>query len=119
MAEKTILIIDDSLVFRSMLQAMILEHQPRWRILQASSADEAQQVLSRETVDYATIDYHMPGTDGLNLLRSLKQSHPEMKFIFITANLQDDLHEQLEALHVNCVHKPITEEKINHAIGQL
>lgn len=44
----------------------------------AYNAEEADRVLSAQQVDGITLDIRMPGRDGLDWLRSLWTSHPQL-----------------------------------------
>ena len=65
--ETKILIVDDEQGPRDSLR-MILS--PEHHVLQASSGIEAIECLRREPVDLMTLDLHMPGMNGQQLLRN-------------------------------------------------
>jgi two-component system chemotaxis response regulator CheB len=62
------MLVDDSIVARSVVQAILAPH-PRFRVVAtASSADQALALLDRTAVDVVLLDLAMPGTDGLTAL---------------------------------------------------
>lgn len=68
-----VLVVDDSEVMRSMLiRVLRLSAVPVSAVYQAGSADEAIQVLRRESVDLALVDQHVGDARGIDLLERLK-----------------------------------------------
>lgn len=62
----------------------------------ASSGSEAMAILeSGQTFDFLFSDVMMPGgMNGIDLARSAAQSHPEMKIVLVTGNIDQDLLSQ-------------------------
>jgi putative two-component system response regulator len=77
----TVLVVDDEAGTRESLR-MILA--PRHRLLQAESAARALEILRREQIDLITIDLHMPGMKGGDLIRIAQAEYPELEAIVIT-----------------------------------
>lgn len=53
--------------------------------LEAKSAREAEELLSREQIDLIILDINMPGVSGLELLPRIHELHPGMPIIIHTA----------------------------------
>ena len=62
----TVLIIDDDTAIREMMEETF--SQEPYKVLMASSADEALRILSQEPVDVVISDEIMPGLSGSELL---------------------------------------------------
>jgi len=77
----TVLIVDDERGPRESLR-MILE--PSHRVLQCSRGSEALEVLRTRQVDVATLDLHMPGMRGDELMRAVRREFPSVEIIVIT-----------------------------------
>jgi len=61
-----------------------LEATGEFRVRSAGSAREALNVLAGECFDVVVADYYMPGTTGIDLLKSLRENGNEIPFIIFT-----------------------------------
>lgn len=73
---KTILIVDDDkniLIVLSELMRISLRGGPiePMEIMTAASGEEAIRIIDRQNIDLLLTDYHMPGMNGFDLIRSL------------------------------------------------
>ena len=79
----TILLVDDEQNYRSSLRRLL---QPEgFQFLEAGDAQEALTLLSGHHVDLALLDVRMPGMNGLELLARIKEDHPEVSVLMVTA----------------------------------
>jgi len=77
-----LLVVDDEAGVRQSLQ---LVFNRSFRVLEATSAEEAIQKLTEEKPDLVLLDIVMPGSDGLAVLKQMKNVHPECQVIMLTA----------------------------------
>ncbi|MBL4827676.1 MAG: response regulator transcription factor [Spongiibacteraceae bacterium] len=109
---KQVLIVDDSMVSRMMVFAIIKDAHPDWDISQAADADEAINMENLADCDYVTLDMNMPGKTGLEIAPALISAAPHAKIALLTANIQDYVKMESQRLGIELIAKPITEEKI-------
>ena len=90
MSEKRILVVDDEAPIRDML-AMALE-AVGYQVMQAESAQEAHGIIVDDTPDLVLLDWMMPGTSGIELLRRLKHSEltRSLPVVMLTAKTEED-----------------------------
>lgn len=90
MSNQKILVVDDELPIRDML-TMALE-TAGYSIIQAESAQEAHAIIIDQKPDLVLLDWMMPGTSGLELLRRLKKNELTEKIpvVMLTAKTQED-----------------------------
>ncbi|MCJ8339490.1 MAG: response regulator [Pseudomonadales bacterium] len=112
MNRETILIVDDSKLSRMVVRKFITQLQPDWQILEACDGSEALTKCEGIQIDWMSIDYNMPGMDGLTLASKLRIRNPEAQMALLTANVQDSIREQAEGMGLSFIQKPVTKEKI-------
>lgn len=106
----TVLIVDDSKLARIVVGKAIAAVQPDWSRVEASNAEEAEDVIGRGGVDLMIVDYNMPGCNGLELAERLRARFADMPIALATANVQDEIMAKARAINVTFVPKPITED---------
>lgn len=77
-----VLVIDDELSIRESF-SLILED--KYQVLLAASGEGALKTIADNKVDLAFLDIRMPGLDGLETLKRLKDLDPELEVIMVTA----------------------------------
>src|SRR5512135_818462 len=70
-----------------------------------STADEALEEISRHTPDLVITDVRMPGLNGLDLARYLRQTYPQTKVIVVTGYSTRDIERTTLALSVTALLK--------------
>ena len=90
-----ILLIDDEEVTLRSLGKRVLE-RVGYQVLYADSAEKGLQVFQEEEVDIVISDIKMPGMDGIELLRRIKEQPRDVEVILITAH--GDMEIAVEAL---------------------
>jgi DNA-binding NtrC family response regulator len=79
---QTLLLIDDEAnVLNALVRAL---RRNRYRILTATCAEEALDILAREDVQVIISDERMPGMSGTELLSKVSQTHPETVRILLS-----------------------------------
>src|SRR3954470_5365522 len=105
-SEKRILIVDDDHGQRSLLE-LFLQGQG-YRTQSASSGKAALQLLAEEPFSMIISDVRMEGMSGIEMLRRVRQSHPALPVLLVTAFA--DIRSAVTAMRdgaVNYLAKPI------------
>ena len=79
-----VLIVDDDAAVRQVLCGLLA--QAGMNVSEAGSAREAEVLLEKAPVDVVVSDVRMPGMDGLELLRRIRQHWPEIGVVMLTAH---------------------------------
>lgn len=79
-----ILIADDEDLERRAIRK-ILEAEPSWQLYEAENGHEVLDLAARVPITVALLDIKMPGLDGIATADRLKQTHPEVAVVFLTA----------------------------------
>jgi two-component system response regulator AtoC len=84
LAEKrSILVVDDDAEIRTLLGDLLKEEG--YKLHMAKTAAEALAAVTKEQPDLVMMDVKLPDQDGIALLRQLKQPHPDLEVIVMTA----------------------------------
>jgi DNA-binding NarL/FixJ family response regulator len=92
------LIVDDNTKYRQFLVELLCQHFPVMRIAEAGDGDEVWRQVQRDRPDVIFMDIHLPGRNGLELTRTIKDSHPEIVVVILTSY---DVPEYQEAAREN------------------
>ncbi|MFT5453171.1 MAG: two-component system chemotaxis response regulator CheY [Enterobacterales bacterium] len=92
---ETMLVVDDSKLARMMISGIAKDLMPDIQIFEATNGEEAINVNERNDFSIITIDYNMPGINGIELATQLKESSPNAHISLVTANIQDSIGKKL------------------------
>ena len=90
MSKQNILVVDDEMSIRDML-SMALE-AGGYSVMQAENAQEAYTLIIDKKPDLVLLDWMMPGTSGIELLRRLKKNEltENLPVVMLTAKTEED-----------------------------
>ena len=115
-AAPLLLIVDDSRMSRMLIKAIISDIRPDWRIVEASTGDEAIELVEKNSPDFVSMDVNMPGVSGLEAAGRIRIRHPEIRIVLCTANIQESTREAAAKVGLHFVAKPITAQSIASAV---
>jgi DNA-binding NarL/FixJ family response regulator len=79
-------VVDDHPAIRAGL-AMVLDSEPDMvHVGAAARAEEVEPLIYRTRPDVVILDYHLPGADGLELARRIKNAPPAPKIVLYSAS---------------------------------
>jgi len=114
---QTILVVDDDASFRRMLK-YILKQQ--YHLLLAESAEHALTILAEQRPDLIVLDVILPGMSGLDLLRQIKISWPDIPVLMLSAtNQTPTVVEAIKLGASDYLTKPIIGEELCIKIDQI
>lgn len=103
---------DDPLVLR--LLSALLQDQP-WTCCFCGSTEEALELIEEHSVDLVVSDVRMPGRDGFDLLRTLRQREAteRLPVVMVTGDHDEALkREALDLGATDLLNKPISREDL-------
>jgi len=113
------MVVDDTDHVRSMLVTM-LELDGFEVVADASSGQQAVDVVDEAAPHVIVMDYKMPGMDGLAATRKIREIAPDVGVILYTAYLDDDLERQAkEAGAAICLGKVEGLQELEHRISEM
>lgn len=82
---ETILIVDDEQDIRDAVCELLRDALHDIRVIAAEDAETARVQLARGRVDLIFSDFKMPGENGLDFLRRVREQHPGIPCVLMTA----------------------------------
>jgi len=112
---KKLLVIDDEASTRDLLK-MSLESDG-YTVFVAEDGSKGLEIFARENPPVVLTDIKMPGMDGIEVLRKVKEQSPDTEVIVITGHGEMNL--AIQALHLEAsdfINKPISDEGLAVAL---
>ena len=106
-----ILIVDDEEVLQDVLTVLL--RKEGHNTLSAWSGEEALEILEREEVDLVLLDLMLPGMQGMQVLKEIRQRQPDQVVVVITAF--SSIESAIEAMREGAFHyipKPFKNEEV-------
>ena len=98
-----IMVVEDAPEFQELV-VLTLTLEPHLKVdFIASSGEEALEALERVAPDLVLLDFRLPGIDGLETARRMKQRCPDVKIALVTAYTEDVLKRAAHNAHVEAV----------------
>ena len=99
--------------------AFLLGQDPRIGVIhQAVSGAEAIRLLTREPVDAAFLDIHMPGLTGFDLARAMQRFERRPALVFVTADEEGALA-AFDLAAVDYLLKPVRAERLHRSVSRI
>ena len=111
---RRVLIVEDEPALRLSYERAF---RPRYDLVFASTGAEALEQLEQQRPDVAVLDMRLPDTDGVELLRRIRLSQPELPVIITTAYMS--IEPQLKVLdlpHSGYIVKPFRLDELGARI---
>ncbi|WP_123039658.1 response regulator transcription factor [Cohnella candidum] len=116
----TLLLVDDEPRQVRSLAAIIGRQRPAYRVLEATDAESAWDIIEAEHVDAVLTDIRMPEVDGLTLIERIVRRKPHIKTVLISGYGQFDYAKQaIEHRVVEYLVKPIGLPEIDRMLVKL
>lgn len=113
--KKTILLVDDEADLREVLDISLSD--TGYEVLTAENGVQALNILNENDIQVVITDIKMPGIDGIELLRKIKNKNPETEVIMLTGHGDLDLAiKSLKHEATDFITKPINDDALEMAL---
>ena len=115
MNDKKILIVDDQFGIRILLNEVL--QQEGYQTFMAANGEQALVLQKQEDLDLVLLDMKIPGMDGIEILKRMKQADKDIRVLIMTAYGELDMIE--EALRLGALThfaKPFDIDDIRKAV---
>lgn len=89
--EIRVLHVDDEPDFAAVTADFLNRHEPRFDVDTAATATEALAALDAQVPDCIVADYDMPGMTGIEFLREVRSTHPDLPVILFTGKGSEEV----------------------------
>ena len=104
-----LLIVDDELEICEFLKSFFEDRD--FKVMVANSGAQALEQVELFQPEVVLLDIQMPGMDGLQTLKKIKELHPKVKVIMVTAvETQEKIEEAMRLGADNYITKPLSLE---------
>lgn len=106
-----LLVVDDEREFLKSIQRFFLHRS--FDVSIAENCMEALESIGKETFDVVVLDVKMPGEDGFECMKKIKENYPDIKIIFLTGHsiIEDGIQSIKKGAFDYCL-KPIDPEEL-------
>jgi DNA-binding NtrC family response regulator len=115
MESLTILVVDDEQRVLDEINEFLVNRQ--YKVFTAGYADEAYAILEKQSIDIVILDIKLPKVSGLEVLKVIKENHPQIEVIMISGH--GDMDTVINAMRQGAIDyfpKPFRLMDINHSI---
>jgi len=114
-----VLIVDESAAVRSTLRALLAD-EGYIVVGDLASGGRLLELVPQFAPDIICLDYSMPGSNGLELLKQVQAAHPALAVVLITSNTDPALEEiAAEAGAAGFIRKPFSADNILMELRQV
>jgi DNA-binding NarL/FixJ family response regulator len=97
-----ILVVDDHPLIREAMRSVLQQLDSDIHVLEAGNCDDARAIVAREPdLALVLLDLRMPGTSGLDGLEALREQHPGVPVVVLSAS--EDRNEVIRALDLGAM----------------
>ena len=114
---KKLLVVDDEMEICDFLKSFFEERA--FDVKTANSGEEAVSVIGTVQPQVVLLDIHMPGMDGMQVLKKIKENYPKVKVIMVTAlETREKIEEAMRLGADNYITKPLSLEYLEKDVQE-
>lgn len=114
---KQLLVVDDEKEICEFLKVFFEERE--YNVVTALSGQEALDAINHVRPQVVLLDIHMPGMDGMTVLKKIKETYPDIKVIMVTAlETQEKIEEAMRLGADNYITKPLSLEYLEKDVQE-
>jgi len=98
----SVMVVDDHAVVRAGLRELLGAAPDLQVVATAEDGERAVALYAETQPEVVLMDLSMPGMDGVEATRRIKQTHPDTQVILLSAQLDDEVQREGEGMGVYC-----------------
>ena len=88
-----VLMVDDSAIARRMLRLVLADATGIEIVGEATTAENALQLVAQLSPEVVVMDWQMPGMNGVDATRLVRQRHPHVSVVGFTSSGEPSVHQ--------------------------
>lgn len=114
-----VLIVDDNASMRTLLTTLLSAHS--YEVVGAlADGNAVMEAIDKLNPQIVCLDFQLPGRDGLDLLKAINASHPDIDVLFMTASEQPGIQEAAaDAGATGFLRKPFGQKQVLDELRQV
>ena len=114
-----ILIVDDSQVCLVLTRGYLQSCRPDWSCSTAGSAEEAMALIEVQRFDAYSLDYNLPGINGLELAKWIRSRDQQCFIGLLTSNIMNYVEDLAISDKINYYRKPAKADVIQQFVSDI
>jgi CheY-like chemotaxis protein len=114
----TILIVEDEDFHRVILKKILTDHG--YHVVEAVNGSDGLEVMRTTKIDLVISDLEMPGMDGMEFTKWVKELYPKFPVVIVTAHASNFSPKEILNVNVDAfLHKPFNKEDLLKILERL
>jgi DNA-binding NarL/FixJ family response regulator len=114
-----IVFVDDEENIISGFKRSLRDFKDIWEMFFFTSQEEALQWFKKNNADILICDYRMPGKNGLELAKEIKNLDPNIKVAFLSGQSDEEVFLEIQKNSDSYISKPCDRECIRKVVEKL
>lgn len=114
-----LLIVDDSQVCLMLTRGYVQSLRPDWTCSMADSAEDAMKLIEQQQFDAYSLDYNLPGRNGLELAQWIRHRDPQCYIGLLTSNIMNYIEDRAVENKINYYRKPAKPDVIQQFVNDI
>ena len=114
-----LLIVDDSQVCLVWTRGYVQTFRADWVCTLAESAEQAMALIEKQAFDAYALDYNLPGRNGLELARWIRERDQQCFIGLLTSNIMNYVEDQAMSDNIHYYRKPAKPDVIQQFVSDI
>ncbi|GAA0664168.1 response regulator [Rheinheimera tangshanensis] len=114
-----LLIVDDSQVCLVLTRGYVQTFRADWVCTLAESAEQAMALIEKQAFDVYALDYNLPGRNGLELARWIRERDQQCFIGLLTSNIMNYVEDQAISDNIHYYRKPAKPDVIQQFVSDI
>lgn len=120
MANIKVLLVDDHKIVRDGIKLMLEPQAGIDVVAETDNGEKVKEILEETSVDVIVMDINMPGMDGIETTRLVKDEHPDIKILALTMSSDDShIRQMVQAGASGYIMKSAGRDELTNAIHDI